>query len=124
MLEAAISGGVEAGAGIGVLRTTLLDALYGGTRNGPVDGLGGIFDCLDGALARDGRGAEEAGLAGDLLTEHGVCVCVGGLLGVVEVSCVFQLVMRCVWCTFRTRRKRILKGGEKVQLRAVWWFEG
>jgi hypothetical protein len=91
MLEAGISGGVEAGAGRGVLRTALFDALYGGTRDGPVDGLCGILDCLDGALARDGRGAEEAGLAGDLLTKHGVCVCVGGwrggLLGVVGAMC-------------------------------------
>ena len=52
------------------VRTTLLNALYSGTRDCPVDGLGSILDSIYGALACDGCGAEEAGLAGNLLTEH------------------------------------------------------
>jgi hypothetical protein len=64
------------------LLTALLDALYGSTRDCPVDSLCGILDGLDGALARDGGGAEQASLAGDLGAEHGdgdVC----GLCGLV-----------------------------------------
>jgi hypothetical protein len=67
------------------IHTTLLDALNGRTRYRPVYSLGRILDRLDGALARDGRGAEEAGLAGNLLAEH--CVC--------GVDCV--LVVSRVW---------------------------
>ena len=52
------------------VRTALLNALYGSSGNRPVDGLGSILDSLYGALACDGCGAEKAGLAGDLLTEH------------------------------------------------------
>ena len=52
------------------VRTSLLNALYSGTGDCPVDSLGGILDSFYGALARDGCGAEEAGLAGDLLAEH------------------------------------------------------
>jgi hypothetical protein len=51
--------------------TTLLNALDCGTRDGPVHGLGGVLDNLDWALACDWGGAEQAGLAGDLLAEHG-----------------------------------------------------
>jgi hypothetical protein len=58
-----------------IVRTALLDALDSGTRNSPVYSLGGILDCLHGALARNGCGAEEAGLAGNLLAEHVDCVC-------------------------------------------------
>lgn len=53
------------------IHTALLDALDGSTGDGAVYGLGGILDCVDGALASDGGGAEQAGLAGDLGAEHG-----------------------------------------------------
>jgi hypothetical protein len=52
------------------VRTSLLNTLYSGTGDCPVDSLGSILDSFYGALARDGCGAEEAGLAGDLLAEH------------------------------------------------------
>jgi hypothetical protein len=52
------------------VRTALLNALYSGTRDCPVDSFGGILDGLYGALAGDGGSAEETSLAGDLLTEH------------------------------------------------------
>jgi hypothetical protein len=52
------------------VRTSLLDTLHSGTRDCLVDSLSSIFDSLYGAFARDGCGAEEAGLAGDLLAEH------------------------------------------------------
>jgi len=63
------------------VRTSLLNALYSGTGDCPVDSLGSVLDSFYGALARDGCGAEEAGLAGDLLAEHvdGV-VCSVGIL--------------------------------------------
>lgn len=52
------------------IRTTLLNALHDLIRDGPVNGLGGILDGLDGALPHDGGGAQEADLAGDLSAEH------------------------------------------------------
>jgi hypothetical protein len=51
--------------------TTLLNALDCSTRDGLVYDLGSILDNLDWALACDRGGAEQAGLAGDLLAEHG-----------------------------------------------------
>jgi hypothetical protein len=63
------SGDVNGKLGIWLL-TALLNACYGGTRNCPVDSLCGILDGLDGALARDGGGAEQASLAGNLGAEH------------------------------------------------------
>ena len=53
------------------LLTTLLNALHSGTRDCPVDSLGGVLDGLDGALASDGSGGEQASLTGDLRAEHG-----------------------------------------------------
>mgnify|MGYP006877411942 CR=1 FL=1 len=58
----------------GCLRTALLDALYSGARDCPVDCLCGILDGLYRALASNGCGAEETGLAGNLLAEHGDCL--------------------------------------------------
>lgn len=55
----------------GWLRTALLDALNGSAGNGPVNGLCGVLDGLDGALAGNRCGGEQACLASDLLTEHG-----------------------------------------------------
>jgi hypothetical protein len=52
------------------VRTALLNTLHGSSRDSPVNGLGGVLDSLDGALASNGGGAEQAGLAGELLTEH------------------------------------------------------
>lgn len=52
------------------LLTTLLDALYGGARDSPVNSLGSVLDGLDGALASNGGGGEQASLAGDLGAEH------------------------------------------------------
>jgi hypothetical protein len=52
------------------VHTAFLNALHGSARDSPVNGLGGILDGLDGALASNG-GGEQAGLAGDVLTEHG-----------------------------------------------------
>jgi hypothetical protein len=52
------------------LLTTLLNALDSGTRDCPVDSLGSVLDGLDGALASDGSGGEQASLAGDLRAEH------------------------------------------------------
>ena len=60
-----------------LLRTALLNALHSRARNRPVHSLRSILDGLDGALARNGCGAEEAGLAGNLLAEHVGCVCGG-----------------------------------------------
>jgi hypothetical protein len=57
-----------------VVRTALLDALHSSSRDGPVNGLGGILDSLNGALASDGSSAEQANLADELLAEHGVGV--------------------------------------------------
>lgn len=79
---------------IGVLRTALLDALYGGAGDCPVNGLGGVLNGLDGALASDGGGGEQASLAGDLGAEHDDVWCGSRLLGVwryevdeVDVNC-------------------------------------
>jgi hypothetical protein len=60
----------EWGVGLREL-TALLDALDSGARESPVDSLCGILDGLDWALACNGGGAEQAGLTGNLLTEHG-----------------------------------------------------
>jgi hypothetical protein len=51
-------------------RTALLDTLHSSTRDSLVDSLCSILDGVYGALAGNGSGAEEAGLADDLLTEH------------------------------------------------------
>jgi hypothetical protein len=63
------------GSMVSLVRTALLNALYSSTGDCLVDGLGSILDSLYGALPRDGCGAEETGLASNLLTEH-----IGGLL--------------------------------------------
>jgi hypothetical protein len=66
--------------------TANLNALDGSTRYLCVYGLCSILDGFDGALASNGRGAEQAGLAGDLSAEHDsdcesvVVVCRGELV--------------------------------------------
>jgi hypothetical protein len=76
----------DARVGIGCVRTALLDTLDGGTGDCLVDNLGGILDDLYWALARNWAGAEQADLAGDLLTEHG------------DVWCLW--VLKMYWCAF------------------------
>ena len=65
---------MEMGKGDLCVRTTLLDTLYSGARDCLVDGLCSILDDFYGALASNGCGAEKAGLAGNLLAEHGDCL--------------------------------------------------
>ena len=60
------------------IHTTLLNALHGRPGNLLINRLRRILDRLHGRLASNGRGAEQAGLAGDLSAEHGYGSCGDG----------------------------------------------